>query len=350
MDLLKKITKGMLWTAGALLALLIFTVGILFINTQGEYTVPGTVTSDPSLPSVEIDGRLFHAETFGNPNNPAVIVIHGGPGGDYGYLLNLHALEDEYFVVFYDQIGAGLSPRVPVDELTLQTAVDDLHRIVTHFGNGAPVRLIGHSWGGMLAAAYVGKYPGQVSQAILAEPGALDNAGLEAFLARQAAGQGLDYYRVLIPTIFESLRLSGPDPAAQNDYIFGKMTAHYVNSTASGYRCEDILVQPVIPDIAIPSSRFGAAAYQTLFGEEGDLTPIVANAPQYTGDILFMASECSLYSGERLQREHMRHFPQATLAVVPQAGHEMFSDNPEASLDLVRSFFREPAGLVHSGE
>ncbi|MEM7128824.1 MAG: alpha/beta fold hydrolase [Chloroflexota bacterium] len=97
-----------------------------------------------------------------------MVVVHGGPGGDYGYLLNLHELEADYFVVFYDQRGAGLSPRVPAGELTLQSSVDDLHRIVSHFGHGDPVRVVGHSWGAMLAAAYIGQHPDSVMQVILA--------------------------------------------------------------------------------------------------------------------------------------------------------------------------------------
>ncbi len=69
----------------------------LFIRTNGDQTVPATVATDSSLPRVEIDGVTFHAETFGDVANPVVVVVHGGPGGDYGYLLNLHELQDDYY-------------------------------------------------------------------------------------------------------------------------------------------------------------------------------------------------------------------------------------------------------------
>ena len=46
--------------------------------------------------AANIDGYAFHAETFGGPANPPVLVVHGGPGGDYRLLLGLQALADQY--------------------------------------------------------------------------------------------------------------------------------------------------------------------------------------------------------------------------------------------------------------
>jgi len=332
---LRNLGLGLLTVFGVIVLTLIG----LFMATDGSQAVPATVDGDPSLPQVEIDGVTFHAETFGDPANPVVVVIHGGPGGDYGYLLNLHELADTYFVVFYDQRGAGLSPRVPAEALTLQSSVDDLHRIVSHFGQGEPVRLIGHSWGAMLAAAYVGQHPDNVIQTVLAEPGALDNAGLARFIERQATARGFSYYRVLVRTIVESFHINGPDADARMDYIFGKMSADFVNTAASGYRCEDTNTVAKPPAIPVPPRRFGAIAYNTLFGPDADLSSIAANASKYGGDTLVLASECNSLIGADFQRGQMGLFPEAELVVVPDAGHEMFGENPTASLAAVRGFF-----------
>ncbi|RME97656.1 MAG: alpha/beta hydrolase [Chloroflexi bacterium] len=338
----KRILKYIGFGLSAIIGIVIIAAIGLYVATQGSYTVPATIADNPALPSVEIDGLTFHAETFGNPANPVVVIVHGGPGGDYGYLLNLHKLQDDYFVVFYDQRGAGLSPRVPAAELTLQSSVDDLNRIVNHFGNGEPVRLIGHSWGAMLAAAFVGRHPGSVTQVVLAEPGALDNAGLARFNKRQAdAARNVAYYRLLIPTIFESFHLTGPDSDAQMDYIYGKMSADFVNTAASGYRCENVQAAPVQPDVPVPPGRFGATAFKTLFGANTNLSPIAENAGNFDGGVLFVASECNRFIGAPFQREQMGIFPQSTLAVIPNAGHEMFSDNPVESLAVVRDFFEQ---------
>jgi len=335
-----KIVKRVLITIGLLIGLLILSIVGLFMAANGDQTIPDTVATDATIPHVEIDGVVFHTETFGDPTNPVIVVVHGGPGGDYGYLLNLHELEDDYYVVFYDQRGAGLAPRVPAGELTFQSSIDDLHRIVNYYGQGEPVQLIGHSWGAILAAGYIGQHPDSVARVVLAEPGALDNAGLVRFNERQAASsQSADYYQLLVPTIFESLYLDGPDADAQMDYIYGKMSANFVNTAASGYRCEDENVVPVQPTIPTPPSRFGTTAYQALFGPEADLSPIAANAENYSGDVLFIASECNSFIGVDFQQTQVDTFSQAELVVIPDAGHEMFSENPADSIEAVRDFF-----------
>ena len=170
----------------------------------------------------------------------------------------------------------------------------------------------------------------------------MDNAGLERFNARQVESlRSADYYRLLVPTIFESLRLDGPDNQAQVDYIYGKMSANFVNTAASGYQCEGEGETAVVPNVPAPPSRFGTTAYQTLFGIENDLSPIADNAGNYQGDVLFIASECNSFIGVDFQREQMHYFPQAELAIIANAGHEMFGENPEASLAAVRAFFGE---------
>lgn len=63
--------------------------------------VPRTVDEDPSLPSITVNSTMLHAEAFGNPEDPMIVVIHGGLGGDYRSLLCCRDLVDEgYYVVF----------------------------------------------------------------------------------------------------------------------------------------------------------------------------------------------------------------------------------------------------------
>ncbi len=334
MDMLKRVLK----TIGLLFAVVAISVIVLYFATDTDNTVPDTVATDSTIPHIEIDGVVFHAKTYGDPANPVVVVVHGGPGGNYGYLLNLHRLEDDYFVVFYDQRGAGLSPRVAASELTLQSSIDDLHRIVTYYGKGEPVNLIGHSWGAMLAAGYIGQYPETVDKVVLAEPGAFDNARF-AWFREADANRGFAFYRTLVWAVFETFHMPQPDPDAPRDYIALQMALSFVDGSASGYRCADETVKALTPDVPVPHSRFGATVIYTLFGPDADLTPIAANAANYTDEVLFVASECSAQVGADFQREHMDVFPQARLVVISNAGHDMFGENPTESLAVLRDYF-----------
>ncbi len=152
-----------------------------FIDEPGNL-VPLTVTEDARLPSVKVNGAMLHSEAFGHPDSTLVICVHGGPGSDYRYMLNCRDLADYgYRVVFYDQLGSGLSERFPRRYYTSRGAAaldlfyDELKGIIGHYRTraGQKVYLLGHSWGGMLATAFSGKYPDLVQGLIVAEPGGL---------------------------------------------------------------------------------------------------------------------------------------------------------------------------------
>ncbi|HES60127.1 MAG TPA: alpha/beta hydrolase, partial [Caldithrix sp.] len=61
-----KITGTLL--LGLLTALILLSL-TLFFMTKGDYSVPNTVENDPSIPHIEIDNVVFHAESFGNDTN-----------------------------------------------------------------------------------------------------------------------------------------------------------------------------------------------------------------------------------------------------------------------------------------
>lgn len=166
--------------------LTIFT--LLFSCTDGRTIdepgnlVPKTVDQDVSLPSIFVNGALLHSEAFGPENGTIVVALHGGPGGDYRYLLNCKDLISEGFrVVFYDQRGSGLSQRFSKKSYQALGAgvtdlmYDELHGVIAHYRKSAAqkVVLLGHSWGGMLASGYAGKYPDDIQGLIVCEPGGL---------------------------------------------------------------------------------------------------------------------------------------------------------------------------------
>ena len=145
----------------------------LKVNEPGNL-VPKTVTEDASIPAIEVNGARFHAETFGSPTDPMVVILHGGPGADYRSMLNAKALaNDGYFVIFYDQRGSGLSQREDKNRYSIQLMLDDLGAVIGQYrkSKDQKVFLLGHSWGAMLATAYINSYPTKINGVVLAEPG-----------------------------------------------------------------------------------------------------------------------------------------------------------------------------------
>lgn len=155
--------------------------------------VPQTADEDGSIPSIRVNGSLLHSEAFGPENAPLVVAIHGGPGGDYRYLLNCRDLAGRgYRVVFYDQRGSGLSQRFPkksftgLGEAAVDLMYDELAAVIAYYKKSPQqkVILLGHSWGGMLASGYVGRSPESVDGLIVCEPGGLKWGDVEDYVKR----------------------------------------------------------------------------------------------------------------------------------------------------------------------
>ncbi|HEY2927062.1 alpha/beta fold hydrolase [Piscinibacter sp.] len=322
------------FVAAALLA-----ISVWFFATG--FTVPDTVERDRSLPSIELNGYPFHAEAFGDPDHPVVIVLHGGPGADYRYLYSLKALADDYLVVFYDQRGTGLSPRVPAEEITLQVFVNDLDAFVEAFGKGRPVHLVGHSWGAMLASAYAGAHPHKVKKIVLAEPAFLDSTTLG----------DLD---------------SGRWPGIRVMWGFTKawVSKWFVRAHGDEYARDDFFLLQVMPlmqgadelcDGKLPpleAWRFGSPNFKATLGRMMNDPEWAASldfrkgVDAFRGETLFLVGECNKVVGAAHQKKHLGHFANAKLEVVPAAGHFMFNDRPDYSNSVLRAFLADKTPSV----
>lgn len=298
-------------------------------------TVPVTTAQDPNLPSLTVDGYRFHAQSFGDDGLPVLIVLHGGPGGDYRYLLGLQALSDMRRVVFYDQRGTGLSPRLPAESISVDGYLADLDAIVKRVSPGRPVDLLGHSWGAMLASAYTGRHPDRVRRLVLAEPGFLDKDTMDA-----AMGGGWPGWAVVGGMAKAWLTQwavdTGGDPHARRDWLVGQMMALFqAGSTCDGRvpRIEGWRASGAVYDAMIGRMREDPAFAASLSFRQG--------VEAFTGQVLFLTGQCSPHMGEAQQRRHMVHFRQARLVNLPGAGHAMFNDQPAASLSEVREFLTE---------
>ncbi|KAJ7683686.1 proline-specific peptidase [Mycena rosella] len=87
-----------------------------------------------------------------------VIILHGGPGFSHSYTLPHSELcaTRGLPVIFYDQLGCGRSTHLdqPPAFWTLDVFMDQLDSVLAHFNITAKFALLGHGWGGMLAATY----------------------------------------------------------------------------------------------------------------------------------------------------------------------------------------------------
>jgi proline iminopeptidase len=328
------------WAISGFLLVLAGVLAIIALFVWRPAVTP-TVEFDTSLEFAELEGYRFHVRTFGDKADPPLIVVHGGPGGDSRYLSPLQGLATDYFVIFYDQRGTGLSPRVPIDTLTLESSLDDLHRIVDHYGEQRPVRLIGHSWGAMLVVGYLGRHPERVSHAVVVEPGILNPASAKEFVRRFKAGQSVRDALPLLGYMVASPFVASKDGHERRDYVMTRL----MNRAKPGgpYQCAGEAMPPY------SFERAGYAAFSNMLKPvlarpatfTNDLTHDVA---RYKGKLLLLSSECS-FIGFRYQREfHLPFLPAQTEHLEAKGmGHNMLTINPAWSVVTIAKFLGEGA-------
>lgn len=97
-----------------------------------------------------------------------IIILHGGPDFDHGYLLpDLDRLSNIFRLIYYDQGGRGKSAKnVRPEDVSIESDVQDLDRVREYFELES-VAVLGHSWGGVLAMEYAIRYPKHVSHLLL---------------------------------------------------------------------------------------------------------------------------------------------------------------------------------------
>lgn len=162
-----------LWRFAAVLAVCLF----LFVSGC-VYTAPFTdangdikAESIATMESVDVGGVAqsiwFRAE---DKRNPALILLHGGPGASESALFRHYnaELEKYFLVVYWEQRGAGRSYHSDLapESMTIEQLILDLDEVVAlvkrRFHKDRVV-LLGHSWGTALGTMYSFRHPENVS-------------------------------------------------------------------------------------------------------------------------------------------------------------------------------------------
>jgi len=300
-----------------------------------------TVDEDPSLPALDLLDTRLHVREFGDPANPVMIVLHGGPGsGDSRYMESLLAplpdgyrLEDDFYMVYWDQRGTGLSRRHDDrDLLTWAQYRRDLEALVDLYSPEDPVVLVGHSGGGTYATNYINANPDRVSAAVLIEPGPLSGEN----------AQFSDQESIQVNLLEERF----------SDWFFAHDAMGSPNHEAADFHFMIAAFEP-------QEFRGDTGDFNPLF-RLGALVTIVLAFPfpeyDFTTDldafdtkVLFIGTDQSSDVGTAFQREQAKDFPNAEVVGLTGVGHAtmMAEQNIELVLQPIRTYLAE-LGLVEA--
>lgn len=323
------------------------------INKPGTL-VPKTVDQDSQLPSLKINNTHLHFESFGNIQNPILIFLHGGPGGDYRALISesekdpvsrypsertlsndgLRRLADQYYLVFYDQRSAGLSRRE--EGLSFAQYKEDLDAIVDYVLDekldltgiqDSSVNLFAWSFGGILATGYINDYPEKIDRVVFYEPGPFSKEIWDYFkenttsIFSQIGKEWLEEY-------LHAKNFISPETHEQADYslmlnVFRAQPEFYEN-----------------PDT--PLWRFGALLADDNLdfsaSEEYDLSSRIND--YYKGEALFIAGSLTVTALPEYIDLQMEHYKNASYLEIPNTGHTGPWEKPAEISQAIRNFLK----------
>jgi pimeloyl-ACP methyl ester carboxylesterase len=273
----------------------------------------------------------LHYVDWGNPEAPPLLLVHGGRDHCRNWDWVAGALRPDWHVLAPDLRGHGDSQWSPDGNYTIAGYVYDLAQLI-HQQELAPVTILAHSLGGMIALRYAGIYPDAVRRLV-----AIEGLGASPRHLRERRRRGIaermrswiDEERALsgrLPRRYASLddalarmrEANGHLSAAQARHL----TQHGVNQNEDGsYSWKfDNYVR------AEPPYEMTKVEIEELWGRIACPTLLVygseswASNPQDDGRI--------------------RHFNNARVVTFENAGHWVHHDRLEAFLDLVRDFIQ----------
>lgn len=162
------------------------TVGMIFLFFFIWSLIPLKQTIKPIQPrpdtkywTMNSGYKIAYTKITGDSakTHPAIIFLHGGPGG-YIHSAIIKQMKEVahngYDVYLYDQIGSGLSDRLPKPkDYSFEKHLSDLNEIIKSQIKTNKVILIGHSYGGILTTHFTANYSELVDKLILSSPGDL---------------------------------------------------------------------------------------------------------------------------------------------------------------------------------
>jgi len=270
---------------------------------------------------------------WGNPDAPAMVLLHGLRGYSGTWRTLAAAYSDRWRMIAFDARGRGDSDWDSGRNYYTDAYLADLEAVVDTLELDRFL-LVGHSMGGTTSYCYAAKHPQRLTGLVVEDITAgssVAGAGFERIVAEMAAlptrfadwGEARAYWRKLRPGVSE---------AAIEERLFESMrTADPAGGVGWRYDAEGIAATRVAPDPA----------------RVVDLYPVIAAIRTPTLIVRGGRSDfCALATVEALEAVN----PVLTHASVARASHYVHDDAPESFARLVEGFIAGlKAGRAASG-
>jgi len=267
---------------------------------------------------VKVGDLKLHYQEWGSEGAPVILALHGF--GLSGHMFDEFAerVQDRYRIIALDQRGHGDSDWAPDGDYTREAFVRDLEGLCEALGLERFV-LMGHSMGGLNAVAFTVKHPERVRALVLIDVGP------------EAAKEGVDNIRRFV---------QGPDELEFEEFV---QLAHRFNPRRSIENIRERMRHRLRQTESGKwtwkfDKRFRQPDGQLRIGSDlsnDEMWALFRSVQVPT--LLVRGAESDVLTQEVAERT-VREMPRARLVVVPNAGHSVPGDNPDAFTTAVLEF------------
>lgn len=241
------------------------------------------------------------------------IFLHGFLGmSDNWKTLGTKFSELGYEVHLLDQRNHGRS--FHSDEFNYEVMAEDLKQYIEDH-KLEDILLLGHSMGGKTAMLFATEHSEYVKKLIVA-----DIAPRFYPIHHDAILKGLSALN------FDSLKSRGEAEDALKDYVPDIGTRQFLLKNLYWERKERLAL------------RMNLKVLKEQVGEVGEALPIHA---RFDKDTLFLRGDRSEYISMQDESLIKTHFPKAIIETIPNAGHWLHAENPEAFFNAVDQFIEQ---------
>jgi len=295
---------------------------------------PEADTARPTSGRFQGDGVELFYRTVGSGD--VLVVIHGGPGLNMGYMVSDFApLSERHQLLFYDQRGGGRSGRPGADPslYTMERHVADLEALRRHF-RLERMTLVAHSFGPAVAAAYAIAHPDRLARMILIGPVPPRAGDLWKRYAASLDSRLTEEERRRLQEL-EVAMVRGPDPEkACRDYwtiaVVPRVARRELASRVTGDFCGS-----------------GADAIRSGMGVAGPHTLTSLGEWDFRAGLAAVAAPTLIIHGEEeaipmdLVEEWTTALPNARLVKVAGASHFPYVERPDLVWPAIEQFLAE---------
>lgn len=286
---------------------------------------------------VPIRSLNYHVRRWGQPapGKTPLVLVHGWMDVAASFQFVVDALKQDHFIIAPDWRGFGLTASGGADYFWYPDYLADLDALLDHYAPGQAVNLAGHSMGGNVVMLYAGIRPERVARLIN-----LEGFGLPATQPAQAAGKFALWMDQLKQHQQGQMQLktyaSLQAVAARLMKTNRRLTPDKAHWLASHWSAELAPGQ---------WSILGEAAHKIttaqLYREDETLAIYRAiSAPT----LMLEASDDSMtqwWKGSFTLAQHherLKSVRQVEIAQVPDCGHMLHHDQPQAVAQLIEQF------------